>query len=42
MKTFEEFMSKIELAKKEGGVDLSVAEDLSLIGPRSLLEKYLF
>ncbi|MEK9185067.1 MAG: hypothetical protein AAB866_02790 [Patescibacteria group bacterium] len=30
MKTFEEFMSKIELAKKEGGVDLSVAEDLSL------------
>jgi hypothetical protein len=30
MKTFEEFMSKIELARKEGGVDLSTAEDLSL------------
>ncbi|MCR4334163.1 MAG: hypothetical protein NUV47_00290 [Patescibacteria group bacterium] len=30
MKTFEEFMTKIELAKKEGGVDLSITEDLSL------------
>ena len=30
MKTFEEFIAKIELAKKEGGIDLSVAEDLSL------------
>jgi hypothetical protein len=30
MKTFEEFMAKIEQARKEGGVDLSTAEDLSL------------
>jgi hypothetical protein len=30
MKTFEEFMTKIELARKEGGVDLSTTEDLSL------------
>lgn len=30
MKTFEEFMAKIESARKEGGVDLSTAEDLSL------------
>ncbi|NQV88538.1 MAG: hypothetical protein HQ402_03220 [Parcubacteria group bacterium] len=30
MKTFEEFMAKIETARKEGGVDLSVVEDLSL------------
>ncbi|MDP3962503.1 MAG: hypothetical protein Q8Q03_01380 [bacterium] len=30
MKTFKEFMSKIELAREEGGVDLSTTEDLSL------------
>jgi hypothetical protein len=30
MKTLEEFMEKIEQARKEGGVDLSTTEDLSL------------
>jgi hypothetical protein len=30
MKTFEEFMAKIDKAKKNDGVDLSTAEDLSL------------
>lgn len=30
MKTFEAFMAKIESARKEGGVDLSTTEDLSL------------
>ncbi|MDE2041432.1 MAG: hypothetical protein KGI59_03580 [Patescibacteria group bacterium] len=44
MKTFEEFMAKIELARKEGGVDLLTTDDLSLavMNLISLEEHFLF